>query len=96
MKFVDIREVDDVVRDGDLVVLDAGQGLLRLLGHDPLACTFHAALHLYADACQSPLAHAPKKCLESVAGGFTAGTSSNGSFRASPIRAWPAMGSRNC
>ncbi len=63
VKFLDLREVEDVICDGDLVVLDAGQGILRLLGHDPLALTFHTTLHLYADACWSLARAGPDEIL---------------------------------
>ncbi len=52
-QFEDVREVEDQVRDGDLLVLDADQGTLTIIGADPVALTLHEALKLHADACQA-------------------------------------------
>ncbi len=40
----DLRERDERLRDGDLVVVDTDEGVLRILGQDAAALAFHASL----------------------------------------------------
>jgi len=45
-----VREVQEWIRDGDLLVVDADRGTLTLLGQDRLTLALHEALRLHADA----------------------------------------------
>jgi pyruvate,water dikinase len=46
----DVREREQVLREGDLVVLDADEGTLRVLGGGPEALALHDGFRSFADA----------------------------------------------
>ncbi len=46
----DLREPEHRLREGDLVVLDADAGTLRVLGQDPEALALHDELHSHVEA----------------------------------------------
>jgi hypothetical protein len=46
-----VREVDDIIRDGDLVAIEASHGTLTVLGQDPVTLAFHEVLRQHAEAC---------------------------------------------
>jgi phosphohistidine swiveling domain-containing protein len=53
-----IRECEYLLREGDLIALDASEDILRILGHDPDALALHEGLRQFARAHQD-LAQAP-------------------------------------
>jgi hypothetical protein len=53
-----LRERDECLHDGDLVVLDADEGLLRILGQEPQALALHESLRQLAAASQQLVAAA--------------------------------------
>jgi phosphohistidine swiveling domain-containing protein len=47
-----LREIGHEIHDGDLVVVDADQGTLTLLGSEPTTLALHEALRQHAAACE--------------------------------------------
>ncbi|MCU0251048.1 MAG: PEP-utilizing enzyme [Vicinamibacterales bacterium] len=47
-----VREIGHEIHDGDLVVVDADQGTLTLLGSEPATLALHEALRQHAAACE--------------------------------------------
>ncbi len=64
VRYVDVRETEVVIRDGDLLVIDADLGIVRVLARESLAPTVHGTVRIYLDACRALGCAAPDEILE--------------------------------